>query len=276
MLKLTNKKIISPKYDFMFKKVFGADDSIPLLKDMLSSITHIPESEFDELSIVDPHLYSDKDDVKTSIVDVRVRLKSGTEVLFEMQRAHHSGFANRVLHSSSRAYSKVTKKGRDNKNVPQVITIVFADFIYYKNHPNVYHHKIVTGDLETGILFSDRNVIHLVELPKVPKGVNPWYDFLNAVDLEEYDMIAEENPNIKEAVRRVKYFSKDETLQFLAERQEDAEIDAQQRLWDAENRGEVRGKAEVAMKLLALGMDFEFISNATGLTIEQIQILSES
>lgn len=279
---MENRIFISPKQDIMFKKVFGSNDSKRILKSLLSSITGIPEDSFNELTVEDPNLNPNRKEGKKSIVDVRVRLTDDTEVIFEMQREYHKGFEERVLHSSSKTYSESLDSGNDYSKIPLVITIVFADFPHYPNE-DVYHHKMVTGDIKTGILFSDRKVIHFIELPKIPKRVNLWYDFLNSVNWEKLEMVAEENDVVKEAVTKVRLFSEEESVRWQAFREKQEERVYNQMLKDASelghaeghSKGHLEGTTDVARNMLTSGMDFETVSKLTGLSRHQLIQISD-
>ena len=50
------KDFLSPKSDLIFKLLFGDERNIELLTDFLKSVLRLPIDDYDEVTIVDPHL----------------------------------------------------------------------------------------------------------------------------------------------------------------------------------------------------------------------------
>ena len=48
-------KPFSPKYDVVFKCIFGKEH-IPVLIDFLKTVLDLPADEYQEISVLDPHL----------------------------------------------------------------------------------------------------------------------------------------------------------------------------------------------------------------------------
>ena len=53
---MTDKKFLSPKSDMIFKLLFGDEKSIEILTDFLKAVLDIPENDYEDVTIVDPHL----------------------------------------------------------------------------------------------------------------------------------------------------------------------------------------------------------------------------
>ena len=71
------REILPAKSDIIFKLLFGDERNIDLLTDLLKSVLDLPEDEYDEVKIVDPHLLREFDDDKLGILDVKVKTTSG-------------------------------------------------------------------------------------------------------------------------------------------------------------------------------------------------------
>jgi predicted transposase/invertase (TIGR01784 family) len=121
-------------------------------------------------------------------------------------------------------------------------------------------------------------------LPKLPHNTDgsalwDWLKFLAARKEEELKMLAEENPQIAQAVARLQELSDDERTRLLAESREKMEWDNAARMHAAEERGLKRGREEgiekgllsVALAALKKNLPIEEIVALTGLSREKIQ-----
>ena len=121
---------------------------------------------------------------------------------------------------------------------------------------------------------SDIIEIHTLELKKLPDGADgtelyDWAKFIAADTEEELNMIAERNPQVAQAVVKLRELSADERARDLYERREKARRDIA-----AEKRWALKQQAlEIAKKLLELGLAIDSIVLATGLTHEEIEAL---
>ena len=53
---MVSGEFLSPKSDVIFKLLFGDERSNELLTDFLKSVLRLPENDYDEVTIIDPHL----------------------------------------------------------------------------------------------------------------------------------------------------------------------------------------------------------------------------
>jgi len=74
MPKIAN--LLSPKVDIVFKLLFGDERSIEILIDFLKAVLSLPDDEFEEVTIVDPHLLREYDGDKLGILDVKVKTRT--------------------------------------------------------------------------------------------------------------------------------------------------------------------------------------------------------
>jgi predicted transposase/invertase (TIGR01784 family) len=121
-----------------------------------------------------------------------------------------------------------------------------------------------------------------LELPKVPEEGDlnpawPWARFFTCRGEEEYDMLAEEHPEVTKAVVELKRLSWSERRREMAEKEEMWRRDLQAVADDArqEGREEGRGeeKLETARRLKSMGLSAEQIAAATGLSLRDIEAL---
>ncbi|MDR3123177.1 MAG: Rpn family recombination-promoting nuclease/putative transposase [Treponema sp.] len=77
--------LMLPKVDIAFKLLFGDERSKNILTDFLKAVLpDLAEEEFEELTIVDPHLKREFIDDKLEILDVKARAANWTEGLEEV------------------------------------------------------------------------------------------------------------------------------------------------------------------------------------------------
>jgi predicted transposase/invertase (TIGR01784 family) len=108
-----------------------------------------------------------------------------------------------------------------------------------------------------------------------------WLRFLKAETEEEFKMLAERNPVIKEAYCKLQVMSEDEANRMLYEARLKAQRDEYSRVHGAWQKGQQDGwqkgrqeeRKEIARTLKALGDPAEKISRATGLSVDQIVAL---
>lgn len=69
----------------------------------------ILKEEVEKIMFLDTHVGADFVDEKYSVMDIRVRTTTKTEINIEMQLEHHAGFENRMLLYWARLYTKQLK-----------------------------------------------------------------------------------------------------------------------------------------------------------------------
>ena len=121
---------------------------------------------------------------------------------------------------------------------------------------------------------SDIIEIHTLELKKLPVDADgtelyDWAKFIAADTEEELNMIAVRNPQVAQAVVKLRELSADERARDLYERREKARRDQSSReRWAAK-----QSIFEIAKKLLKRGRPIDEIIEDTGLTNEEIESL---
>ena len=85
--------------------------------------------------------------------------------------------------------------------------------------------------------------------------------------------IAQSEPAIREAMEVEDVFTQDEISRRAYEKAEKFRRDQQAQLTFAENKGRNEGQAELARKLIAMGVSAETIMKATGFSREQLDAI---
>ncbi|MDR3350008.1 MAG: Rpn family recombination-promoting nuclease/putative transposase, partial [Acidaminococcales bacterium] len=198
-----SKEILSPKNDFIFKLIFGDQRNADVLASFLQAVLDLPKSEYEELSIVDPHLKRESADDKLSVLDVKIHTKSGKVVEVEIQILETPQMRERIVYYAGKMITEQISRGEDYGAIKRVISIVITDYELIKENRK-YHNRYRLYDKESGSEFTDILEVNTLELPKVPKRDDrtelfDWLLFLKSEGGEELEMLAKKNPQIKKA-----------------------------------------------------------------------------
>jgi predicted transposase/invertase (TIGR01784 family) len=258
---------LSPKNDVIFKLLFGDERNIALLTDFLKSVLRLPDDEYDEVIIVDPHLLRENIGDKLGILDVKVKTKSKKVIDIEIQVEPTAQFKERVIYYSSKMVTEQVGKGGKYQRIKRVISIIITNYPLIEKSPK-YHHRFTLYDQENKVEFTDIIEVNTLELEKLPKSEDgtklwDWLKFLSAERKEELDMIAERNPQIKQAVVRVMELSNDERTRLLMESRQKMEWDIQSRERDV--------AYSIARKMLNNNENINKIIEYTDLTHDEIE-----
>jgi predicted transposase/invertase (TIGR01784 family) len=240
---------LSPKNDFVFKKLFADPGRIDILIAFLASVLDIPPDELVGLELVEAHILGDAPGDKDCILDVRVITRDGTAINVEIQLRPMRRMRVRILFYCSRLLAGQVKAGDNYQGMRKAVCIVITDHDLIPESPGRYHHRFRMHDREAGVEFSDAQEIHTLELTKLPKASDGgpllnWLRFLAAKTEGEFEMAAQNDVAVGKAWTVLKELSADERTRLEAEAREKWRRDYEAYLDDAEIRGRAEGKAE--------------------------------
>jgi predicted transposase/invertase (TIGR01784 family) len=266
---LAEVDFFSPTDDYMFKLLFGTEQGIEQLTDFLKSVLKLSAEEYDEITIVDPHLPRTNKDDKLGVLDVTVRTKSGRLIDVEIQVKPSPELRERVAFYGAKMLSRQIKAGNNHIKLKPVIVVLITSHVLAPEEPK-YHNRNLICNPDTGVIFTDILEIHTIELPKIPKNQDDtelwwWAKFLSAQSKEEMNMLAAQNPQIGKVVVRYMELSADEQTRMIMESRHKLEWDNQ-----ARKRAEIE---QIVKNLLGMGDSVEKIARATGYPIEDIVAL---
>jgi predicted transposase/invertase (TIGR01784 family) len=280
---MTNEKPLSPKNDYVFKKIFS--EKMLALADFLQKVLELPAEEYGRLEIVDPNLLPESLDNKHCILDIKLYTKSGNVINIEIQVKYQTNIWKRIQYYNAKLLAEQSKSKGKYKEIPQVITILIADFVLIQEN-ETYHHRFRFYDEKTKVRYPDSTEINILEIPKVNKedqtDLGNWMRFFAAEEEEEFEMLAQTNPAIAEAWGVIKHLSADESARLIAESREKARMDIDSWIADALEEGEQKGRQEgeqkkayaIAGNLLRKKMPLSDIVDATGLPFEEVRRIS--
>ena len=264
---------LSPKNDLIFKLLFGDERTFDLLTDFLKSVLRLPADDYDEVTIVDPHLLREYDADKLGILDVKIKTKSKKIIDIEIQIKPSKVLKQRVIFYASKMITEQIGSGVAYDRIKRVISIIITDYSTITESPK-YHHRFVLYDPDNGVEFTDIIEVNTLELEKLPDTEDGtelwnWLKFLSTERKEDLLMIAEKSPQVKKAVVRLMELSNDERTRLLYESRQKMEWDNQAREYGA--RGEER--IIIAKNMLADGEPVDKIVRYTNLTHEEVESL---
>jgi predicted transposase/invertase (TIGR01784 family) len=270
-----DKKPLSPTNDLVFKKVFG--ENLLVLDSFLKAVLDVPAEEYQGLEVLDPGLRPENIDDKYCILDIKLHTKSGKVINIEIQARYQKSIWKRIQYYAAKLLVDQAKSGDQYDRLPQVISILIADFEMIPESES-YHHRFRFYDENKKIRFPDSIEINTLEIQKVHELdgtlLSAWMRFFRAREEEDFEMLAQTNPAIAEAWGVIKHLSADESLRMLAEAKEKARRDRVSAEADAHDEGLQEGIYSVARNLLQMNMPLADVVKATGLPPEEVKRLA--
>lgn len=89
-------QFINPRTDYAFKRIFGSEESKPILQNFLNAFLYEEQEIIQSLEIIDPYLAPKLRGMKDTFVDVQATLANGTQVIIEMQVLIKSEVLNEI------------------------------------------------------------------------------------------------------------------------------------------------------------------------------------
>ena len=280
-----NKKPFNALNDCFVRYFFTDKGGEKVLLDFINAVMISADMKtFKAVEILNPFNLKRHYKYKETIVDVKCITKNGTVVIIEVQLSGNSRFPERILYYWAANYSKLLKKGEEYEDLTPVISINLLNFNLNKNDKNV-HSCYMIYDTKNARLLTDHLQIHIIELKKfkfkdndLKKDLNYWLGFFTTKDMEEYmSEIVKEKPIMEEAHKRYNNFIRSRLMMTEYEKKEIYQYDKQITLKEERRKGIKEGRKErnyaIAKSLKNSGLDNKFISEHTGLRIEEIEKL---
>ena len=276
-------KFLDPKNDVAFKKIFGTtknqDILIHFLNDMLVFKEGKPITEVTFLKTIQDPVIAAK---KTSIVDVMCTDTLGNQYIVEMQVAEGDDFIKRAQYYAAKAYSSQLKVTEEYHRLKEIIFLAITKFVMFPGKKEFKSDHVILDKRTRAHDLKDFSFTFL-ELAKFNKTkqeletiIDKWsFFFKNAKQTSEKDLqlIIGNDLIIERAYEELNQFSWSEEELQSYDAEVKREMDNRSILSKKYNDGKAEGKAEVAKYMLAKNLNIKFISDATGLTVEEINNL---
>ena len=306
-------KYLNPKADLTFKKVFGEHLNLvkSLLNALLPFDG--PEEEIDEIDYLTPELVPDTPLKKLSIVDVRCKDRRGRQFIVEMQMLWSSSFMQRVLFNASKAYVRQLGSSVQYELLQPVYSLSLVNDVFAPELENYYHDYRIVQVEHTDKVIEGLRFIFVELPKFTPHTFHEkkmqvlWLRYLTEIDdlTENVSPDLLENPDIREALTQIEQSAfndaqmmgydefwdavrventiiNDARKKGLKEGMEEGmkkgmKKGMEEGMKEGMKKGMKEGKREqqfqIAANLKQMGASLEFIAQATGLSIPDIEKL---
>lgn len=276
-------KYLSPRSDVGFKKLFGNPDYKNLTISFLNNILErTAPNLIEQVEFADTEQLPETEDGRKSFFDIYCTDQQGNKFIIEMQRKYQSHFIIRAQYYTALAFYRQMHSPFKYEKLLPVIFIGVLDHVLYPEIDDVItRHALM--DIKNHTISSMHQTYHVVELPKFTKAINQldsemdqWLFFMNQAD--EFEEIPEElqkSQKFQDAfylLERMRWTER-ELDEYLAEA--DAASYMDRVLQGATERAIEQEKKEIAMNLLAEGLDVHFIAKTTKLSVDQVNSLKK-
>ena len=283
--------ILSPKVDFVFKKIFGNEKHPNILISFLNAVIK-PTDLIKSVQIKNTDIEKEHIEDKYSRLDIKAVTNNGEHINIEIQVKNEYNMIKRSLYYWSKMYEGQLTKGQDYDTLSRTICINILDFKYLKN--DNFHNCYRLKEKNTNEELTDVMELHFIEIPKLRKLENSedisdmleaWITFIESPTSELIDKLEMSSDEIKEAKEELLRLSGNDKERERYEKRFESLLEQNSLLANAERKGLEKGKKEglkegenrkaieIAINLIKNGLDNELIKNTTGLSIKEIMQL---
>ena len=275
-----SNKLLNPKNDYVFKRLFGSVGNETITRNLLSCILqqNITDVQLDCNPILEKNLLDDK----VGILDIKAKIDNTTNIDIEMQVTDHKNIEKRILFYLSKMYTKTIKKSQDYSSLEKCIAILITNYNIdiIKNIPKYITKWSIREEEYQKIVLTDVMEIYIIELNKFKdykeksnhNSLNSWIEFI-----ESPEVVDMSNKEIQKAKKVLEEISQDEHEQYLAELREKYIMDQKAIEGAGYDKGLKAGinqeKLQIAKKMLSKKIDLNTISELTGLSIQELKNL---
>lgn len=281
-------KYLDPKNDIAFKRIFGAEKNKDILIHFLNDILNKTAGDaIKDVRFLDTVQQPEIAIKKQSAVDVLCTDQSGIKYIVEMQVDPAKGFEKRAQYYAAKAYCSQMKKTGSYRDLKEVIFLAIADYLVFPDKPHYKSDHVILDKNSYEHNLRDFSFT-FIELPKFKKKISEletyeerWcYFFKHAAESENIkELIASSGEIIKKACEELYSYNWTEAELQAYERMEKIDLDNAAReeylLEKGMEKGIEKSLRFVVSNMLAAGQAVPFISQATGLSEEEILKLKD-
>lgn len=292
MLRTTEfkERYIDPKTDFGFKYLFGTDMNKDLLIDFLNALFN-SRHKIEHVTFLKNEHLSGTYEERRAIFDVYCETDAGEKFIVEMQNVYQQFFKDRSIYYSTFPIREQAQRGDWNFRLEAVYTIGILNFVFDEDKASAdcVHHEVKLMDTTTRKVFFDKLTFIYLELPKFTKTENELETSFDKwiYVLKNLSRLLERPAALQERIF-TRLFEAAEIARFTPKQQQAYEDsikayrDITNAVRTAKKEGIAEGKAlglaegemkkgfEIAQNLKRLGISPATISQATGLSEEEI------
>jgi predicted transposase/invertase (TIGR01784 family) len=267
------------KNDIAFRKIFGNETKTEILISFLNAVLKLEgNKQINWVEILNPYQLPRIAGSKSTILDVRAKDKSGNSYIVEMQVTDKKGLDKRITFYSARGYASQLDATENYYKLKPVIFIGILNFEYMQSPHYLSRHLIL--DVATHEHKLKDLEFSFIELPKFNKTeqelqtmIEKWVFFIK--NAENLDVVPKniDDEGLKSAYQEADRhtWTKQELEEYEYARMRETDEIAEKLL--VEEKAKLSKQIEIAKNAIKKGLDNQFISDITGLTLEQIEAL---
>ena len=284
------ERYVNPHTDFGFKRLFGSEFNKELLISFLNALFH-GEQTVADVTYMNSEQLGDRIDERRAVFDVYCQNEKGEKFIVEMQNVYQEFFKDRTIYYSTFPIREQAKRGTDwDFHLKSVYTIGLLNFKFADGIENAHkwHHEVKLMEVDTKEVFYDKLTYVYVEIPKFNKREDElvtMYDKWMYV-LRNLSSLMQRPAALQERVF-TRLFDQAEISKFNPQELKSYEdsmnayrdivnaIKTAEKKKFAEGKAEGRaeGRAEMAKAMLNDGMDIEYVSKISKMSIEELRDL---
>ncbi len=276
--------LMKPSIDFVFKKLFGSEESKESLISLLNAIIK-SDSPIQNVEILNNDLDKEHNADKFSRLDIKAKTDKGELINIEIQVKNEYNMIQRTLYYWSRIYTDQLTSTRDYSELSRTICINILNFKLLDN--DRYHNTYRLKELTTNEELTDIEEIHFIELPKskhVDKdevdnidSLLKWIEFIKEPESETVKILETTDEVLRNAKAQLYKISLDKDSIARYREFEKRMYDETSALNSAKREGiqegEIKAKYDLARKSISKGLPISLISELTGLSEDEIKRL---
>lgn len=275
--------LLSPKVDFVFKRIFGNEKHPEILISFLNAVMK-PKDLIESVQIRNSDIEKEHIEDKYSRLDIKAITNKGEYINIEIQVKNEYNMIKRSLYYWSKMFENQIIEGDNYNKLAKTVCINILDFKYLRNDKfhNVYRLKEIITNEE----LTDTIEIHFIEIPKLRKiddseeisdMLEAWVAFIQNPDSEVVEKLEMSKKEIKEAKSELVRMSGDSKERYMYEKRKESILEKVSLIENAEQKGIEKGEnkkaIEIAKNAINNNLDHNTIKIITGLSLEEIEEL---
>ena len=160
--------ILSPKVDFVFKKIFGSEENKSVLISFLNAVLNDEENKIKSVDLNNTDIEKNFTRDKFSRLDIKATTDRQEIVNIEIQLRNQYNMTKRTLYYWSKIYESQISESDSYYKLNKTICINILDFKHLKN-TDKFHNVFRLKNIETNEELTDICEIHFIEIPKLKK-----------------------------------------------------------------------------------------------------------
>ncbi len=288
-------ELLDPRVDFVFKGIFGTEQTVDLLTDFVNAIfLDAGQPPVTALVLKNPFTLKSAATDRLGVLDIKARDASGMLIDVEIQVANRHDMLARSLFYAAKMITEQVHTGDDFRQWHKVVTINLVNFLYLPTPKD--HVTLHLGDPLAHLVIPQYLEMHFLELPKwsveriiKDRRIAQWMTFLTTTSRSRREALAVNDAVIERALKTLDYLSQDPTAREIydqrlrelagyltdmrAERAEGREEGREEGRQEGREEGAQSTRLALARKLLSRGQTVETVAELVELSVHDIRRL---